>query len=216
MDGAGKLREANRKTEIDKNMRILLLTILVGVILLTSASAQATEQQAAKIRALYAATNKRIDDGLKDDKTLGLHYAAWTIGGERDGQQWAAVGTMKSVAEFYFDGDPRLDENAKRPDARSTIRKIVSTYAGAADLRTRSEYLFDAAGSLVFALTSELQLNGATTERRFYYARGKLIRVAREGKNIDGKFGNEDARLAANAQADAKRLQNIFALLFAE
>ena len=197
-------------------MRILLLTILVGVVLSASAAAQAVEQQVGKIRALYAATNRRIDDGLKDDKTLGLHYAAWTVGGERDGQQWAAVGTMKSVDEFYFDGDPRLAEDGKKPDARKAIRKIVSTYAGAADLQARAEYLFDAAGDLVFAFTSELQEDGAKAEKRFYYARGKLIRIARAGKNLDGRFGNEDARLAASAQAEAKRLQNIFALMFAE
>lgn len=96
------------------------------------------------------------------------------------------------------------------------IRKIVSVYAGAADLRSRSEYLFDVAGEMVFAFTGELDADGKTLERRFYFAKGKLVHIARDGKNIDRNFGNEDEQSATNALTAAKRLQNIFALMFAE
>ena len=194
-----------------KQILSIAFLILIGA---SAAFSQTVEQQATKIRQLFAATNKRIDAGLKD-KTSGLHYAAWTLGGERDGQQWAAVGTMKIQDEFWFSGEPGRDEEQSQ-DARKLIRKIVSAYAGAADLRTRAEYLFNDAGEMVFAFTSELDPEGKTMERRFYYAKGKLIRVTRDGKNIDRNVGNEDEQLATNAMTDAKKLQNIFALMFAE
>jgi hypothetical protein len=190
----------------------------IAILILISASAafsQSVEQQVAKIRNLANETNKRIDAGLKD-KTSGFHYAAWTIGGERDGQPWAAVGNMKTTDEFWFDGEPGMGDEEGKVDARRAVRKIVSAYAGAADLRNRSEYLLGETGELVFAFTSELDPEGKTMERRFYFAKGKLIRVVIGGKNIDRNFGNEDAQLAANAMTDAKRLQNLFALMFAE
>ena len=193
--------------------QILSIAILI-LVSVSAAFSQTVEQQATKIRQLYAATNKRIDAGLKD-KTAGFHYAAWTLGGERDGQQWSAVGTMKIQDEFWFDGEPGQD-GEESEDARKLIRKIVSAYAGAADLRTRGEYLFNDAGEMVFAFTSELDPEGKTMERRFYYAKGKLIRITRDGKNIDRNFGNEDIQLATNAMTDAKKLQNTFALMFAE
>src|SRR4051794_33015201 len=95
-------------------------------LILTAASAalsQATEQQVAKIRAIYAETNKRIDNGLKD-KTSGFHYAAWTIGGSGDGQAWSAVGTMERRDEIWFEGG----DDAGEEENPAIIRKIVSSY----------------------------------------------------------------------------------------
>lgn len=192
----------------------ILYFVFLILISSSAAFAQTVEQQVAQIRELSTQVTKRIDAGLKD-KTSGLHYAAWTIGGERDGQQWRAVGTMKSTAEFWFDGEPNFGEEVNA-DARKMIRKIVFSYAGAADLRMRSEYLFDEKGELVFAFTDELEADGKTTERRFYFNRGKLIRAVRNGKNMDGKIPAEDSQHASNEQKAAKRLQNIFALMFAE
>jgi hypothetical protein len=194
--------------------RILSIAILI-LISASAGFAQTVEQQVTRIRHLYAAANKRIDEGSKD-KTSGWHYAARTIGGERDGQQWAAVGTMKKLDEFWFDGEPNFNEQ-ENPDARKMIRKIVSVYAGAADLRTRSEYLFDAGtGEFVFAFTTELGAGGKTTERRLYFNKGKLIRIARDGKNVDAKFSADDMNAAQLESDTAKRLKNLFALMMAE
>lgn len=178
--------------------------------------AQGAEAQVAKIRAVSSDTNRRIEAGLKD-KTSGLHYAAWTIGGELDGQQWAAAGTMKTQNEFWFDGEPGFDEG-KVADARKTVRKIVSTYAGAGELRLRAEYLFNPAGELIFAYTIEYTAgeDGSALEQRFYFARGKLIRRASGSINRDAKFSAEDLSRASEEQQAAKRLQNIFALAFSE
>lgn len=205
--------------------KILTFAFLGAFLIFISASAsfaQSVEQQVAKIRQLYAATNKQIDAGLEDN-TQGLHYAAWTIGGERDGQQWSGVGTMHSTDEFYFDCEPIRMEECGAKDVKKLIRKIVSTYKGASDMHTRSEYLFDEKGEFVFAYTSELADVGEdnvqvrkTVEQRFYFAKGKLIRLAREGKNTDARFTAEDLQKSKDALAEANRLRNIFAVAFAE
>ncbi len=192
-----------------KQILIITFLILAGA---GASFAQTVEQQVGRIRTIYAETNRRIQAGAKD-KTLGFHYAEWTVGGERDGQQWAAVGNMKTQAECWFDGAP--DEGEEAVDGRKLVRKIVSTYAGAADLRSRAEYIFDEnSGELIFAFTTELDPEGKQFERRFYYQKGKLIRLVRDGKNIDRSVGEEDKQLAANAQSDAKDLQTTFVLIF--
>lgn len=122
---------------------------------------------------------------------------------------------MKTTDEFWFDSEPGSSEE-ENSDVRQMIRKIVSTYAGAADLRTRSEYLFDAAGELFFAFKTELEADGTTTMRRLYFSRGKLIRVVRGGKNADGKFSAKDTETANDEQETAKGLQNTFARMFGE
>lgn len=193
------------------------LAFLIGAAFLNQTFAQTTEAQAAKIRSLYAETNRRIEAGLKD-KTSGLHYAAWTLGGTSDGQQWRAVGAMKTTDEFWFDGEPGFDEG-QIADARKTIRRIVSSYANAGGVpRSRGEYLFNEAGELVFVFSIEYEAGeeNSSVERRFYFAKNKLIRVAAKGANKDGKFTAEELEAAKSEQAAAKRLQNIFALAFSE
>ena len=117
----------------------------IAILILVSAcagSAQTVEQQVAKIRAVYTETNRRISAGAKDN-TQGFHNAEWTIGGERDGQLWDTVGTMKIHAECWFDGEPDPEtenEVAKQEEQRKSIRKIVWTHAAADDIRSREEY----------------------------------------------------------------------------
>lgn len=182
---------------------------LLVILILTSAAgsfSQTTEQPAAKIRAIYAETNRRIETGSKD-KASGFHYAAWTLGGRGDGAQWAAVGVMERRAEIWFEGgDPGGEESAV------VIRKIVSSYQGAADLHSRTEYFFDEGGALIFIFaSSDLDSeNGKMIERRFYYSKGKLIRSARGGKTSDRNFSVEDLAASREESSTAERLKKQF------
>ncbi len=186
------------------------------LILASAAFAQSIEQQVAKIREITVETNKRIDAGLKDN-TQGFHYAAWTVGGPRDGMQWSAVGTMFSTDEFYFDCEPQNLDECETEDVKTLVRKIVSSCKGAADLRTKSEYYFaENTGELVFAFTSELEANGKTTEIRFYFSKDKLIRISQSGKNTDAKFSAEDTGKADDQIQSAKSLRENFARMFAD
>jgi len=197
-------------------MKKQILSIAILILISSTANfAQTVEQQVTKIRNLYAATNKRIDKGIKE-KTAGLHYAMWTVGGERDGQQWSAVGTMETRDEIWFDGEP--DPEGGVEDVRKLVRKIVSSYKGAAGIHTRSEYLFNENGELLFAYSSNDTAgeDGTRVEEKFYFAKGKLIRVVRDGKNVDAKFSAKDFEKATGESENGKRARNKFAIMFAE
>lgn len=186
----------------------------MAVLILTGAGAglaQTVEQQVAKIRAVYTETNRRITTGAHEDGS-GFHHAEWTVGGDGDAQPWGIVGRRKQRTECWFDGEPddEAAPKAQLEQTRKSIRKIVWTYEAAADIRQRSEFYFDEnTGDLVFAHTTEQDPEGKPFERRFYYRRGKLIRMARDGKNFDGKIGAEDSRLAADALGLAKEMQDL-------
>jgi hypothetical protein len=190
-----------------KQVLVFVFLILIAA---SAAFSQTTEQQVTKIRAIYAETNKRIETGLKD-KTSGFHYAAWTVGGKGDGQAWAAVGTMETRDEIWFEGG----DDAGEEENPAIIRKIVSSYKGAADLHSRTEYFFDESGELIFIFaSSDLDSeNGKMIERRFYYSSGRLLRVTRGGKNTDANFSAKDLEESSEESAGAKQMQKRFAEL---
>lgn len=181
------------------------------------ASAQTgTEAQVAKIRRLYTDVNDKVAAGLKD-KISGLHHAGATVGGERDGQQWGAVGNMSDRTDFYFNCEPlNIEECDGVTNARQLIVKISTEYRAAADLHTTAEYLFNDKGELVFVFTRDLQADGKWLERRFYFDKEKLIRVNRGDKNIDRAFAEDDKTGAQDALKEARRKKNLFAAIFAE
>lgn len=124
---------------------------------------------------------------------------------------------MHSSNEYYFDCEPERLEICGTEDIKTLVRKIVSTYSGAADLQTRAEYFFaEDTGELVFAFTSELEANGKTTERRFYFSKGKLIRLTQPGKSTDANFSAKDYQKATDEAGAAKYLREIFARMFTD
>lgn len=197
-----------------------LLTFIVATASLDAALAQGvratTEQQVARIRKLHAEANASIAAGLKD-RSAGLHHAAYTVGGEKDGMQWRAVGRMSVRTEYYFNCEPGAEEECGA-DPRKLVVKIVTSYRAAADLASSAEYLFDESGELVFALDSSNVEggDGKTIERRYYFADGKLIRVVRAAQTVDRNFTDEDRTGARNALAETRRLRNVFAMMFVE
>lgn len=193
-----------------------LLLFVGGADFVNTAFAQGaqTEKQLAVIRKLYTQVNERITAGL-EDKVTGLHHAMVSVGGDKDGQQWRAVGTMEDRTEFYFDCEPGHPEGCN-PDPRKLVVKIVTNYRGAADLISRAEYLFNPQGELVFALTSDntMSTDGETIERRYYFAGGRLILVMRGERAVAGNFNAADRAGAREVQRRTVKLRNLFAQLF--
>lgn len=196
-----------------------LLTLIVAMASLNAVLAQGaratTEQQVARIRKLYGEVNATIAAGLKDH-TVGLHHAMYTVGGEKDGMQWRAVGNMAIRTEYFFNCEPN-DEEECGTDPRKFIVKITNSYRAAGDLASNAEYLYDDAGELIFALdTGNVgSEDGKSVEQRFYFAGGKLIRLMR-GSQIVSHLTAEDQTAARDAQEESRRLRNIFALMVAE
>jgi len=192
----------------------------VAFLILISASgalAQTIDEQVANIRQITVETNKRIAAGLKD-KTSGLHHATWTLGGARDGQQWGVdVGAIDTAVEYYFDCPPERLEKCWTEDGKTSLRKTVASYKGLADLRYKSEYFFDGdTGELVFAFSTELEAGGKTTERQFYFNKGKLIRLTQAGKNTDANFSIKDYQRTEDEASVAKHLSKTFTRIFSE
>jgi hypothetical protein len=205
------------KNAFDNTLRLFILLALIGATAFVNAvfaQGVGTERQVAVIRLRYQEVNDKIGQGLKE-KVAGFHYALVTIGGAKDGMQWHAVGNMETSIEFYFDCEPGFDAECGA-DPRKMLVKIVVNYRAAADLASHAEYVFNNADELVFAYTTERLEAGKTQERRLYFAGGRLIRIARDGKNIDGNFPRPDAEATSNAMAEVKRLRNLFAMMFAE
>ena len=190
--------------------------IFVSLFLISAGAifSQTTEGQVSKIRAIYAETNKRIEAGLKEPG-MGFHYAVWTVGGKGDGMQWSAVGNMETRDEIWFDGgDPGAGEEVNQ----IIIRKIVSSYKGAGNLRSRSEYYFDETGEPVFiyAGSNTESEDDKMTEQRFYFAKGKLLRVTRRGKNTDANFSAEDLEKSRDEIESAKQMRKRYAAMLGE
>jgi hypothetical protein len=200
-------------------LRLFALLILMNsAALINTAFGQGnqTERQVAAIRKLYTEVNERIAAGL-EDHTLGLHHAMVSVGGEKDGQQWRAVGTMEDRTEFYFDCEPGHTE-ACGTDPRKLVVKIVTSYRGASDLMSRAEYLFNKQGELVFTLVSDnlAAADSKAIERRYYFASGRMIRVVRGEQTIDRNFTAQDQAGGREAEAQTRRLRNLFAMIFAK
>lgn len=195
---------------------LTLFAILVGAGFVNSTFAQGSvASQVGKIRKLYADTNAQIAAGLKD-KISGLHHAGVTVGGERDGQQWGGVGNMSDRTDFYFSCEPfNIEECDGITDARNLIVKISTEYRAAGDLHTNAEYLFNEQGELVFVYTKDAQADGKMLERRFYFEKEKLIRVVRDGKNIDRAFTEDDKTQAQDALEEVHLKKNLFVAMFA-
>ncbi len=182
---------------------VAFLLLITGAACVNAAFAQgarAEEQQVTAIRKLYTEVNQRIEAGYKE-KGLGLHHALYSIGGEKDGMQWRAVGNMATRTEYFFNCEPHAEEECGA-DPRKFIVKIMNSYRAAGDLASNAEYLYNDAGELVFALDTDnvSSEDGKTVERRFYFAKGKLIRLMR-GAQIVSRLTAEDQTAACDAPA---------------
>ncbi len=192
--------------------------LIFASLFLLSASAifsQTTEAQVSKIRAIYAEINKRIEAGLKEN-TEGYHYAVWTVGGKGDGMQWSAVGNMETRDEIWFSGgDPGAGDEE---EGRVEIHKIVWNYKAAGDLRSRTEYYFDETGEpiFVYASSNTESNDDKMIERRFYYSKGKLLRVTSGGKNTDANFSAEDLEKSRDEIEGAKQMHKRYAAMLSE
>ena len=177
----------------------------------SGAFSQTVDSKVEKIREIYAATNRRVAAGLKDN-TQGLHYAVWRVGGAGDGKQWAAVGTMETTDEIWFEGGAAESEEGEE-NLPARISKIVLTYKSSNATHSRREFYFDQAGNLVFILAAYDADSdaGKPVEQRFYYSGEKLIRVALGGKNTDRNFSADELEKAEMESRTARQMRKHYA-----
>ncbi|MCE9598312.1 MAG: hypothetical protein K8S54_10125 [Spirochaetia bacterium] len=157
--------------------------------------AQNEIKQIESIRSLYQDTNAKIAQMQKDPSVASIYSIELTVNhGEA---QYPAIGTFKEVTRFYYTFGDR--EKNPYPDR---LLKIEVTTTRAARLES-AEFLFDANGELVFCFEKH------ETEMRYYFARGKIIRMQRESTRLNPADASESKSIQS-VQARARRLVEIF------
>jgi hypothetical protein len=148
------------------------VSLVCGLICILCFGAVWGQENAAvlKVRSLYNEVNTAISNcNAAPEEPCG--YYVNTLTRNRQGQPWAAVGNYTGTSDFWYQGGSAEGENGPN----YILRKInVETTRSAR--QESEEYLFDAAGKLIFYYfkLAGIEDEGAQ-EFRFYFERGKLI-----------------------------------------
>lgn len=130
-----------------------------------SVRAQQVDQRLTAIRAQVAEVDRTIAESEGHGEYSSIFRNELVL--NRFGNPWPAVGIYQKTVRFYYTyGDREVDPYPSR-----LLRITVTTKRS--DRREYSEYVFDPAGALVFALESEGE--NAADARRFYFAGGRLV-----------------------------------------
>jgi len=178
-------------------MRNLLFTC-VPVLVTAGLWAQSAQESVDQIRKRYAEVDAAIAG--KGGASLFRNEVVTNAGGS----PWPAVGTYTGKTVFYY-GD---NADAENPDVYpETLVKIVVDSQSAARIY-HYEYLYDAAGALVFYFLKTNE--GAPFEQRIYFRQNKAFRVVTDGSTRDVLNADDNARVQA-ARSYAARLEKLFA-----
>lgn len=178
-----------------------------------SCPAQTTEQRIAEIRRIDRETARRISEAE-------MAYAAAKEAGGIAGTEifltamqfnkgnagYPAVGVFREEAKFYF----TFGGNRESPYPERLLKIIVVTHRAAAI--ERREYLFDAAGSLIFYFEDpDSENTDRDGQTRCYFFGGKLIRF-QAGTDIrtNSPIFRRKNEIVREVSEKAKKLMNVF------
>lgn len=177
---------------------ILLLSICV--------SAQTAEKAVEKIRTFYnaAAEKARACETEDDQGEFGDLFMNELVVNKRN-HQWRAVGQNVLTYKFFYQMTPGDREDHMYPDQLVMVkveRKI-------SDRIYNEEYLYSAAGVLMFYLQKAENDDQSPTERRVYFSGIKAIRVIEDGKTRD-KLSLKDAATVREIRVESSKISDIF------
>lgn len=169
-----------------------------------SASAQTADKRIDDIRSLYASTNSAIETAEKEAPYSDIYVVELTV--NKTGNQYPAVGTYSNIAKFYY----TYGDREKNPYPDRLLKINVTTKRSA--MITNSEFLFSAAGQLIFGY---VKTDGEEqSETRMYFANGLLIKLLdgerdvsvrlKAARDTAAAFKRESARLVALFTASMK------------
>lgn len=184
-------------------MNTYLRTIVSILIILTTAcvtviSAQ-TDKRIEEIRDLYTQTNEAIAIAEKEAPYSEIYVVELSV--NKTGNSYPAVGTYSNISRFYY----TFGDREKDPYPNRLMKINVVTKRAA--MITNSEFLFNAAGQLVFGF---VKTDGEEArETRLYFAAGQLIRLLDGERDVNIKNRNA-IETAAAFKRESARLVSLF------
>jgi len=184
-------------------MNTYLRTIVSILIILTTAcvtviSAQ-TDKRIEEIRDLYTQTNEAIAIAEKEAPYSEIYVVDLSV--NKTGNSYPAVGTYSNISRFYY----TFGDREKDPYPNRLMKINVVTKRAA--MITNSEFLFNAAGQLVFGF---VKTDGEEArETRLYFAAGQLIRLLDGERDVNIKNRNA-IETAAAFKRESARLVSLF------
>lgn len=167
-------------------------------------SAQSPAKAVESIRKAYTDTAEKARLAETDDEQgeIGeLVMNELTINSRR--HQWRAVGIYGQTFKFFYKGGN--SEAHLYPDELV----MVKAERTASNRKYREEYLYDAAGRLIFYFQRAENDETVPAERRIYFDAGRAVRVIEDGKTRD-KLSAADLRSAREVQSAAVKLRDVF------
>ncbi len=180
----------------------LLLSILFAGI---SISAQAADKIVAATNSLYAdvAEKARLCETDDDQGQYGELVMNELTVNSRD-HQWRAVGIYGQRHRFFYKG-VEGDEKRLYPDqlvfVKSERRSSNRTY--------REEYLYSAAGALIYYIQRAENDEMVPAERRIYFSGPRAIRLIDDGKARD-RMSKQDLAVIKEAADAGRKIKALF------
>lgn len=177
---------------------ILLLSICI--------SAQTTDRAVEKIQAFYTdIAGKALACETEDDQgEFGNLFMNELVINKRK-HQWRAVGQHVLTYKFFYQMTPGDREDHMYPDQLVMVkveRKI-------SDRTYNEEYLYSAAGVLMFYFQKAENDAQSPAERRVYFSGIRAIRVVEGGKTRD-KLAVKDAATIKEISVESSKIRDVF------
>lgn len=184
------------KKQISSLAFLLLLAVCV--------SAQTTNKAVEKIRTFYTdiAEKARLCETDDDRGEFGELFMNELVVNKRN-HQWRAVGIHNLTYKFFYRGGD--SEQHMYPDQLVMVkverRESNRTY--------NEEYLFSAAGVLMFYFQKAENDDQTPAERRVYFSGIKAIRITEDSKTRD-KLSTKDAATVKEITSQSSKIKDVF------
>ena len=183
-----------------------LLRVITGLCVLAffgsvaPVPAQDSDRRIEEIRRRYKQVNEQITASAKEAPYSSIFCDELVL--NMNENTWPVVGIFKSVVKSYY----TFSHEEGEPYPNRLLQITVSTRRS--DRREYAEYLFNAAGQLVFCF--EKNDGGPTVELRYYFANGRAIRITKDQKTV--QITSTELKGAQDAIKEGLRLRRIFVL----
>lgn len=176
------------------NWRILFVFICLS--LATVVSAQPDNRRIEAIVRLSRQINEQIAESEKVAEGSGIYCNELVV--NKGNKSWPAVGIYRVVTKFHY----TFGDREKDPYPNRLLKITVTT--NRSSRHEYAEYFFNDAGQLVFYFEKESE--DAQSERRFYFASGRLVRQMIGSRTIDSNRGRALAKQVATRTLNFRKM----------